>query len=316
MKVLVWQTAYLGDVVLATSLLQNAIDIFGEYNVGFVGRPFIKDVLYGYPIELHPYNRSLKDSFNILKAIKGYDAVLSLHVSFRSALMLYLSGIKKRIGFDRSEGKFLYTDLIPYKEKGIHEIERNIKLLELLTSKKLNPKSPKLYLEEEIKDVVKKKFRLPSSFIAISPISNFFLKTWKLEHFIALSKSLDKPVIILSDRRLEAFDNIKNVLNLSGLTSLKEFLAVVSLSSLVIANDSSAIHIANAFGVKAISIYCATSASYGFYPTDGFYLEPKLYCHPCSINPKSCKTNTYQCLDFVKPEDVLEKVKTIHDLFI
>lgn len=316
MKVLVWQTAYLGDVVLATSLLQNAIDIFGEYNVGFVGRPFIKDVLYGYPIELYPYNKSLKESFNILKAIKGYDAVLSLHVSFRSALMLYLSGIKKRIGFDRSEGKFLYTDLIPYKEKGIHEIERNIKLLELLASKKLNPKPPKLYLGEELKDVVKKKFRLPHSFIAISPISNFFLKTWKLEHFIELSKSLDKPVIILSDRRLEAFDNIKNVLNLSGLTSLKEFLAVVSLSSLVIANDSSAIHIANAFGVKAISIYCATSASYGFYPTNGFYLEPKLYCHPCSINPKSCKTKTYQCLDFVKPEDVLENLKTIHDLFI
>jgi heptosyltransferase-2 len=316
LKVLVWQTAYLGDVVLATSLLQNTIDIFGEYNVGFVGRPFIKDVLYGYPIELYPYNRSLKDSVNILKAIKGYDAVLSLHVSFRSALMLYLSGIKKRIGFDRSEGKFLYTDLIPYKEKGIHEIERNIKLLELLTSKKLNPKPPKLYVEEKTKDAVKKKFSLPHPFIAISPISNFFLKTWKQEHFVKLSKSLDKPVVILSDKRLKAFDNIKNVLNLSGLTSLKEFLAVISLSSLVIANDSSSVHIANAFGIKAISIYCATSASYGFYPTNGFYLEPKLYCHPCSINPKSCKTKTYQCLDFVKPEDVLEKVKTIHDLFI
>jgi len=296
-------------VVLATSLLQNTLEIFGDYNVGFVGRPFIKDVLQGYNINFHPYEKTWKESFSIIKAIKHYDVVLSLHVSLRSALILYMSGIKRRIGFDRSEGKLLYTDLVSYQEKGIHEIQRNIKLLELLTSKKLTPKPPKLYVEDEVLWLVKSKFDLPSSFVVIAPKSNFFLKTWKQEYFLELAKALDRPIVILSDTRLEVFDDIKHVKNLSGLTSLKEFIAIISLSDFVIANDSSSIHIANAFGKRAISIYCATSSSYGFYPILGDYLEPKLSCHPCSINPKSCKTNTFECLDFIKPKDVLSKIK-------
>ncbi len=298
-------------MVLATSLLQNTLEIFGDYNVGFAGRPFIKDILQGYKINLHPYDKSLKESFDILKAIKGYETVLSLHVSLRSAFILYMSGIKRRIGFDRSEGKFFYTDLVHYQEKGLHEIQRNIKLLELLTSKNIIPKPPKLYVEENMLDFVKRKFDLPSSFIVISPKSNFFLKTWKQEYFLELAKSIDKPIVILSDTRLAAFDNIKHVKNLSGSTSLKEFIGVVSLSELVIANDSSAVHIANAFGKKAITIYCATSSSYGFYPIFGDYLEPTLGCHPCSINPKSCKTKTLECLSFIKPKDVLEKLKAL-----
>ena len=298
-------------MVLATSLLQNTIELFGERNVGFAGRPFIKDLLYGYNINLHPYDKSLISSFHILKAIKHYDVVLSLHVSLRSALLLKLSGIKTRIGFDRSEGKFLYTHLVPYQEKGIHEIQRNIKLLELLTSKNISPKAPKLYIEDDTIRQVKKKFDLPSSFVVIAPKSNFFLKTWKQEHFLELAKSLDRQIIILSDTPLEAFNSLKHVKNLSGATSLKEFIAIISLSDFVIANDSSAVHIANAFDKKAITIYCATSHIYGFYPIKGVYLEPKLDCHPCSINPKSCKTKTYECLEFIKPQDVLEKLKAL-----
>ena len=298
-------------MVLATSLLQNTLEIFGDYNVGFVGKPFINDLFYGYPVNLHPYDKTLKGSFGILKAIKTYDAVLSLHVSLRTAVILYTSGIKRRISFDRSEGKFFYTDLVPYQKSGIHEIQRNIKLLELLVSKPVVPKPPKLFIENAFQDATRSKFKLPSSFVVVSPLSNFYLKTWKQDYFIELSKNLEKPVVILSDKSLKAFDNIKNVLNLSGLTSLKEFLAIISMSDIVISNDSSSVHIANAFGKKAISIYCATSSSYGFYPMLGDYLEPKLSCHPCSINPKSCKTNAYACLDYIKPKDVLKILKTL-----
>lgn len=302
-------------MVLATSLLQNALEEFGAFNVGFLGKPFIKDLLYGYPINIHPYDKSLKNSLDIIKQIKHYDAVLSLHVSLRSALVLYMSGIKKKIGFDRSEGKFLYTDLVHYEKTSVHEIYRNIKLLEKLISKSIVPKAPKLYIEKEIVEQAKHKLNLPDRFLVISPTSNFFLKTWKQEYFLELSKSIDIPIVILSDKVLHAFNNIENVYNLSGKTSLKEFLAILSLSELVIANDSSAIHISNAFGKKAMSIYCATSSIYGFYPLQGSYLEPHLDCHPCSINPKRCKTKAYACLDYIKPTDVLRVLEKNHLLF-
>ncbi len=311
MKVLIWQSAYLGDVVLATSLLQNVLDFFEPQDVGFVGRPFIKDVLYGYDINIYTYDKTLKDSFNILKAIKHYDVALSIHMSLRTAILLYLSGIKKRIGFDRSEAEYLYTDLVHYEMYNTHEIYRNIKLLGLLMGKTLTPKKPKMFINDSVIYSVKQKFNLPKDFVVISPLSNFFLKTWKQDYFLEISKHIDMPVVILSDKVLQAFDNIKNVYNLSGKTTLVEFIHIIALSKLVIANDSSSIHIANAFNKKAISIYCATSSLYGFYPLMGAYLEPELNCHPCSINPKSCKTNTYECLGFVKPMDVIKVLDNI-----
>ena len=86
MKVLLWQTAYLGDVVLATSLLRVLTKRFQK--VGFVGRPFIKELLKGYNVELIPFNKGFLESFRIRKIIRSYDAVLSAHRSMRTALIL------------------------------------------------------------------------------------------------------------------------------------------------------------------------------------------------------------------------------------
>jgi heptosyltransferase-2 len=68
MKVLLWQTAYLGDVVLATSLLRILTKRFQK--VGFVGRPFIKELLKGYNVELIPFNKGFLESFRIRKTIQ------------------------------------------------------------------------------------------------------------------------------------------------------------------------------------------------------------------------------------------------------
>ena len=58
-----------------------------------------------------------------------FDLALIPHRSLRTAVLIFLAGIKQRIGFNRSAGNFLFTDRVVY-QKTFHEIERNISLLQ------------------------------------------------------------------------------------------------------------------------------------------------------------------------------------------
>jgi len=52
MRILLWQTAYLGDVVLTTPLIKSLKKNFPKAHIAFVGRSFIKELLKGFDIEL------------------------------------------------------------------------------------------------------------------------------------------------------------------------------------------------------------------------------------------------------------------------
>jgi len=113
-----------------------------------------------------------------------------------------------------------------------------------------------------------------------------------------------------SDReKAQEFAKSVSFINLVGKTGLRELMAIIKGSRLVVSNDSSPIHIANALGVPALTIYTATSSRYGFYPLIGSHIDNHAHCSPCSPNPKRCKTGTYECLSLPSPESVLELIK-------
>ena len=308
MRILLWQTAYLGDVVLTTPLIKSLKKNFPKAHIAFVGRSFIKELLKGFDIELIPFDKRIKESFEMLEKIKDYHVAISPHISARTALILFFSGIPIRIGFDRSELSWLYTHRIKHRWD-MHEVDRNLELLKPLGIKDFE-RLPTLMVDEEEKRRVVEKFNLPREFVVISPFSNFPLKEWSLENWLELIKRINLPVVVVGKERGEIFKD-SPVINLVGKTNLRELMSVISISKAVISCDSSPVHIANALGVPAISIYTATSPDYGFYPLKGYYLKPDLWCSPCSPNPKRCKTGTQACLNKVRVEDVLEKLELV-----
>lgn len=312
MNILIWQTAYLGDVVLATPLIRTLRKTFPSSRIAFVGRSFIRDLLRGLDVELITFDKGLWESFEIVEKIRDYHVAISPHISARSALILFFAGVPMRVGFDRSELRWLYTHTVRHRWE-LHEVDRNLELLRPLGIKNFE-RMPYLSVLEEEKGRVKEKFKLPEDFVVLSPFSNFRLKEWSLEGWVELVKRLGIPSVVVGterDRhRAEIFDKTSS-LNLVGKTSLRELMAVISLSKGVVSCDSSPVHIANALGIPALSVYTATSPDYGFYPLIGDYVKPELYCSPCSPNPKVCRTGTQACLSMVGVDDVLRGLERL-----
>ncbi len=310
MKVLVWNTAYLGDLVLTSSLLLNLRD---KYKVSLVGRPFVRELFKDFKgVEVITYNKSFREIPTLLKRIKNFDVVLSPHRSTRTALILFFSGIKIRVGYDSSELPFLYNHRIKYRRgKGIHEIDRLLEFAKFLGVKNLR-RETLLELEEGFYLKTLKKFSLKEkNYLVVSPLSNFPLKMWSLKNWQGLINLLSKSFEVVAVGKDSINLELRNCKNLINRTTLRELMAIVKGSSLVISNDSSPVHIANAFKVPALTLYTSTSPLYGFYPLIGDYLESKVPCSPCSPNPKRCKVKTKVCREFPRVEEVVERVEKL-----
>ncbi len=307
MKILIWQTAYLGDVVLTTPLIRTLKRHFPSSQVAFAGRSFIKELLKGLDVELITFDKGFWESFEVIEKLRNYHMAISPHISARSALILFMAGVPTRIGFDRSELKWLYTHTVNHRW-GIHEVDRNLELLKPLGIRDFE-RMPYLFVSEEEKRRVKERFSLPDDFVVISPFSNFRLKEWSIDRWLELSKRLSiSSVVVGTDTQRASVFEKTGCINLVGKTSLRELMAVISLSKAVVSCDSAPVHIANALGIPALSIYTATSPDYGFYPLIGDYVKPELYCSPCSPNPKVCRTGTHTCLSMVRVDEVFEKL--------
>ena len=313
MRFLVWQTAFLGDVILATPLVLTLRKNFPSSRIAFAGRPFIKELFKGWDIDLLPFSKGFRESFSVLKKIRNFDVAVVPHRSLRTALIMLASRIPRRIGFDRSEFKLAFTDVVEHRWD-LHEIDRNLELLKPLGVKELVRKTY-LPLSEDEKKQILEKFNLEyKGYVLINPFSNFPLKEWSLENWKGLIRKLGDVEVVITGlkgdaekaRRLEEEVRFRNLV---GKTSLRELMGVVAGARVVISNDSSPVHIANALGVPAITVYTATSSDYGFYPLVGSYVNNPAPCSPCSPNPKRCITGTRECLRLPSPHLVLEVLK-------
>ncbi len=312
MKFLVWQTAYLGDVVLTTPLIRTFFKNFPNSEVTFVGRPFCLELFRGWEgLKVVPFSKGLVESFGMVSKIKGHDVALVPHRSLRTALIILFSGIPLRVGFDRSEFPFAFNVRVSHRWE-LHEVERNLKLLEPLGVREF-VKEPWLPMTEEEKEEVLRRFGLRGrDYVVVSPFSNFPLKEWGLEGWAKVIEGLGRRIDVVVTGVKEDTEKVRELegrvrfVNLVGKTSLRELMGIVGGSRGVVSNDSSPVHIANALGVPAVTVYTSTSPEYGFYPLKGAYVKNPAPCSPCSPNPKRCRTGTLECLKSVPADFVLE----------
>ena len=316
-KILVIQTAFIGDVVLSTALLESlyeqyplaAIDIMvrqGNETL-FTKHPFINEVIV-WNKKKRKYIHRLQLLFKIRKS--KYDAVVNVQRFAATGLWTALSKATFTIGFDKNPFSFLFTHSIKHLEiqKGMHEINRNHQLIQVLGDIALH--KPKLYPTKEAIEKVKKYQVEP--YICIAPASVWFTKQYPISGWVGFIKSIafQGPIYILGgagdkilgDKMMEAFVLIGNnqIINVAGELSFLDSAALQQKAVLNYVNDSAPMHFASAVNAPVVAVYCSTIPAFGYGPlSDQSFVvqtEQNLACRPCGIHgKKNCPLQHFQC---------------------
>src|SRR6185436_6499797 len=108
-KFLIIQTAFIGDVVLATAIIEKLHSDFPGSRIDFLLRKGNEELLNGHPYlnEVLIWNKKENKTKNLFKLIRiirqqNYDKVINVQRFFSTGLVTVLSGAKEKIGFDKN----------------------------------------------------------------------------------------------------------------------------------------------------------------------------------------------------------------------
>ena len=137
-KFLVIQTAFTGDVVLATAVVEKLHSFYPEAQIDFLLRKGNEGLLEGHPYirRLRVWDKRRRKLRNLLRIIldirkEHYDYVINLHRFATSGLVSLLSGGGMKMGFDKNPFSFCFDIRVkhvispPYAPHPVHETERN-----------------------------------------------------------------------------------------------------------------------------------------------------------------------------------------------
>ena len=345
-KFLVIQTAFIGDVVLATALLEKLHDYFPDARIDFLVRKGNEALLTGHPYlnEVLIWDKKqhkLQNLWRLIRRIRRtkYDKVINVQRFAATGLLTAFSGAKETIGFDKNPLSFSFTRKIRHVVSAratpqpgsisapaapLHEIDRNQRLIAAFTDDQ--PAKPRLYPSAD--DLNKVRPYKGRPYITVSPASVWFTKQYPPEKWAAFLREVPATYTVyllgapsdkeLSEqvRALAATDPsmpaaTANIINLSGQLSFLQSAALMKEAAMNYVNDSAPMHFASAVNASVTAVYCSTIPAFGFGPLSDvkFIVEIKepLDCRPCGLHGyRACPRGHFHCAYKIQEAQLLQ----------
>lgn len=326
-KILIIQTAFIGDVILATPLIEQLAAHHPMAQIDFLLRKGNQGLLQGHPL-LHRviiWDKQSNKNTHLLRILgqlraERYDLVVNAQRYMSTGLLTAFSGAGITVGFEGNPLSRLFSHRVPHRiGDGTHEVERNLALLEPLLGFKPALQRPRLYPSEQ--DVTS--MARPRPYVTIAPNSVWFTKQWPWQKWTELIDALPQEldVILLggpSDRpscqQLAASCKRRDVQVMAGECSFLQSAALMQAARMNYVNDSAPLHMASAMNAPVCAVFLSTAPVLGFVPlSDRAYIfehaEP-LPCRPCGLHGhRSCPQGHFRCADIpVAPLAALAEV--------
>ncbi len=328
-KILLIQTASIGDVILITPVIEALhqqqpeakIDVLVKKGIEslFAGHPFIEHIL------VWDKSRSkYRNLWNLLLIIrkKKYDRAFTFQRFLSSGFLVAFSRAKRKIGFKKNPLSFLFNDAIAhsFSKPGliIHEVDRNLSLTHIENT------SGKVVLYPTIEDYQKVMSYKSEPYICIAPASLWFTKQFPVEKWCEFLNNISKPYGVFfvgskSDEALilQIIQGISNqhlkIMNLVGKLSFLQTAALMKDAVMNFVNDSAPMHLASSVNAKITAVFCSTIPLFGFGPLseDSVIIETeeKLNCRPCGLHGHHhCPEKHFNCAYTIKKELLLERI--------
>ena len=325
-RALIVQTSFIGDTVLTTPLIA---ELARRGTVDAVVTPRSAPLLANNAslanvvvYDKRGQDRGLRGFVRLVRHLRGhrYSAAYLAQGSMRSAALVAAAGIPRRVGFETSAGKRLYTTRVPYFENEHHAA----RLLRLSGSEpepwtvrpRLYPGDPERAAVDALLDDVAS---TNEPLIAFAPGSVWATKRWP--YYAELAQLLEARIAVVgagSDRELAARivqSAGGRAFDATGKLSLLASAELIARSRALVTNDSAPLHLASAMGTPTIAIFGPTVPEFGFGP-----LAPRsivlgmtsLACRPCDRHgPNRCPLGHWRCMREITPRTVAAAVEEI-----
>ncbi len=345
-KILVTIFKNIGDVVLASPVFSVLKNNFPEAEIDAVVNRGTEEVLMGNPYinHIHILNREafkkgmifqIKEEFRLFRLVrsKRYDMAIALKAGDRGQYLAYLSGAKIRIGVESKKKpsfwkrRFL-TIAVRRPPSNRHNIEKNLDYLRrigIFPDEEL--KSPTFFEGENARFRVKQLLAKTvikdgTPYIVVHPTSRWMFKCLPYEKAAELidliQGELQIPVVLTSGPDSSEMSYIKNVLssvknevvNFSGVLSLRELGALIRAARLFVGIDSAPMHISSAVKTPIVALFGPTSElDWGPWGNGHRVITLSSYsCRPC--NRDGCGgSKVSECLTDLEVSKVFNVIK-------
>lgn len=327
-RILIVNVNWLGDTLFATPFIWAIRENYPESHIVILTHPRCSEILEGNPHidEIIIYDergryRGLVEKFSIISKLKSekFDTAFILRRSLTRSMLVFLSKIPQRIGFDNRKTGFLLTKKIPPPPENLHRVEHFLSLLRPLG---INPRSVnyEFFISDEDRHCADELLKgegleRTDSFTVINPGGNWDLKRWPAENFARLGDEIIKRlkmrvVLTGAEKDMALCKDIAGLMEggpilLCGKTNLKTLGAVFKRARWVISNDSGPMHIAVAVKTPVVALFGPTSPQITGPYGDGVYkilynsLDCKIPCYNLSCEDA-------RCMKAIRVEDVVE----------
>ena len=325
-KILIIQTAFIGDAILATGIVEKLHSTYPNAAIDFMVRKGNESLFANHPflnkvIIWDKKNGKYKSLFALLQQIRNtqYDVVINVQRFAATGFITAFSNAKLKIGFNKNPFSFMFDikvkHIVANAQNPLHEVERNQMLIESIASGKAA--NPKLYPSKNDDDFVAEYKQ--EKYVCIAPASVWFTKQFPTHKWIELINEMDKSITIYligasNDNEMceeiIAKSNHKKVINLSGKLNFLQSTSLIRDAAMNYVNDSAPMHLASSVNAATTAIYCSTLPSFGFGPLSVnskiVEVKEKLNCRPCGLHGlKNCPLQHFNCANLIMPVQVL-----------
>ncbi len=312
-RILIIQTAFIGDVILATSLIESLAKGVDDVEIDVLVRKGNEGLLKNNPHvnQILIWDKSNAKYANLKKLAKTirqtkYDVLLNLQRFGSTGYLSWRSRAKQIIGFDKNPFSFCYTHKVKHEiGNGRHEIERNLDLIQQIGDFILS--KPKLY--PDANDHEKIRHFSERNYYVLAPASVWFTKQLPSEKWIELINKIpeDHQILFIGAPSDQSFINDlidkskrSDSQNLAGELNLLQSAALMKNAKRVFVNDSAPLHLASAVNAPVTAFFCSTIPEFGFGPLSDdqkiLQIEKDLTCRPCGLHGKSsCPKQHFHC---------------------
>jgi heptosyltransferase-2 len=333
-RIVVRATNWVGDAVMMTPSLGALKKTFPHAQITVLASPWVLPLIANHPAvdrtividKGKGIFHSLKELGKVVSLLRSerFDLAVLFQNAFEAALLASMGGVRYRIGYNTDGRGFLLTHKVIRDDHilGVHQVHYYLGIIQAL-GWHVEGREPTLFLNEG--DIESASLMLSSRgiedhhlVVGLNPGATYgSAKRWPEERFatigdqaadrwnakVILFGSSSEKEIGLSVSQLMHHDPI----NLCGLTTLGQAMALIKRCNFFLTNDSGLMHIAAAFHVPLVAIFGPTNhVTTGPMSRNATIVRHSIECSPCL--KETCPLD-HQCMLSIAPDEVWDAME-------